>query len=891
MSGMPEHLAAALADRYLLERELGQGGMATVYLAQDLKHDRKVALKVLKPELAAVLGADRFVVEIKTTAALQHPHILPLFDSGESDGFLWYVMPFIDGETLRAKLDRETQLGIEESVRIASDVASALHYAHTHGVIHRDIKPENILLHDGRPMVADFGIALAVSAAAGGRMTETGLSLGTPHYMSPEQATAEKEITARSDVYSLGSVLYEMLTGNPPHTGASAQQIIMKIVTEEAAPVTRLRKSVPANVAAAVAKSVERLPADRFESARAFAEALANPGFTTMQTASGARVAAAGGSRPMVLGLGAALTAMTLVAGWALTRPAPPAVVTAATVSVELRTPLDVPLNEVGNPISIAPNGSFLVFVGPDPDSANLTALWRRDLDQLDAVVIAGTRGAQYPGVAFDGRSVSYLKRLESGTRSGAWELAFDGGLPKRRPVIAWQLSQDHMAVVTDSLVTIMKGSEEAIPDEVVSRLGSLALWGLASASPDLRFIAWRNPSSPVDSLWIRSVDAPTQSSLGVGRNPVFLDNDLLAFLAPDQTLQVGRLNSERTGFVASPEPLVPSIASVGSGSGIFAVGSDGTLVYAPGATGGRTRPVWVASGRVEPVPMAEWQVYGGVALSPDGSRLALGVGNLSRGGEIWVKDLRSGTTSPLVTNVISGRPVWLRDGVTVAYIAQVRAGSVDSMGEYRVEQRRVDSGAPSRTMGAPLASAILPELASSPDDRSIALRLSFRGFGRDIFHRDIAGDSLSPFATESAQERNPRFSPDGRWLLYASNRTGRDEIYVEAFPDGGRRVQISLDGGREPTWSRDGSRIFYRALDGWMTAVRLGSGNEIVPVGRERLFDASGFLANQFLTMYDVAPDGRFLMLQLDPRPERTDLVIIRNWVQQVKARVAGRN
>ncbi|MEQ1693516.1 MAG: serine/threonine-protein kinase, partial [Gemmatimonas sp.] len=230
MSTVVDRLTAALADRYRIERELGQGGMATVYLAEDLKHKRRVALKVLKPELAAVLGAERFVQEITTTAALQHPHILPLFDSGEADGFLYYVMPFIDGETLRAKLDRETQLGVDEAVHIATDVADALHYAHTRGVIHRDIKPENILLANGRPMVADFGIALAVSAAAGGRMTETGLSLGTPHYMSPEQATAEKEISARSDVYSLGSVLYEMLAGQPPHLGGSAQQIIMKII-------------------------------------------------------------------------------------------------------------------------------------------------------------------------------------------------------------------------------------------------------------------------------------------------------------------------------------------------------------------------------------------------------------------------------------------------------------------------------------------------------------------------------------------------------------------------------------------------------------------------------------------------------------------------------------
>jgi eukaryotic-like serine/threonine-protein kinase len=247
-----------------------------------------VAVKVLKPELAAVLGADRFVQEITTTAALQHPHILPLFDSGEADGFLFYVMPFIDGETLRARLDRETQLGVEEAVRIACDVADALHHAHSKGVVHRDIKPENILLANGRPMVADFGIALALSAAAGGRMTETGLSLGTPHYMSPEQATAEKEIGARSDVYSLATVLYEMLAGQPPHLGGSAQQIIMKIITESAAPVTSLRKSVPPNVAAAVAQALEKLPADRFGTAAGFAAALADRSFGAQATAAGA---------------------------------------------------------------------------------------------------------------------------------------------------------------------------------------------------------------------------------------------------------------------------------------------------------------------------------------------------------------------------------------------------------------------------------------------------------------------------------------------------------------------------------------------------------------------------------------------------------------------------
>ncbi|HEX6941948.1 MAG TPA: protein kinase [Gemmatimonadaceae bacterium] len=286
-----ERLSAALADRYRIERALGTGGMATVYLAEDLKHDRKVAIKVLKPELAAVLGAERFVVEIKTTASLQHPHILPLFDSGTADGFLFYVMPYIQGETIREKLNRETQFGVDEAVRIAREIADALDYAHRHGVIHRDIKPENLLLHDGRAMVMDFGIALAVSAAAGGRMTETGLSLGTPHYMSPEQATADKEITGRSDVYSLASVLYEMLAGVPPHEGGSAQQVIMRIIADTPRPVSELRKSVPPNVSAALVKALEKLPADRFDSAKEFSAALASPHFgeRTQQTVAGTR--------------------------------------------------------------------------------------------------------------------------------------------------------------------------------------------------------------------------------------------------------------------------------------------------------------------------------------------------------------------------------------------------------------------------------------------------------------------------------------------------------------------------------------------------------------------------------------------------------------------------
>jgi len=331
MTDLPGRLTAALSDRYRLERELGQGGMATVYLAQDLKHDRKVAVKVLRPELAAVIGAERFLTEIKTTANLQHPHILPLFDSGRTGGqadgrtddFLFYVMPFVEGESLRDRLSREKQLPVADAIRIASEVASALDYAHRHNVIHRDIKPENILLHDGSALVADFGIALAASRAGGTRMTETGMSLGTPHYMSPEQAMGERELTARSDIYALGAMTYEMLLGEPPFTGPTAQSIVAKVMTEKPAPMVARRDRIPPAVEEAVLTALEKLPADRWASAAEFAAAL---GGQTVGRTGGRTLGGPASARPPVrlsaLLLGsAALLALGFIAGrWVLAR-------------------------------------------------------------------------------------------------------------------------------------------------------------------------------------------------------------------------------------------------------------------------------------------------------------------------------------------------------------------------------------------------------------------------------------------------------------------------------------------------------------------------------------------------------------------------------------------
>ena len=327
MTDVIPRLNAALSGRYTVDRQLGEGGMATVYLAEDLKHGRKVALKVLKPELAAAVGAERFLAEIRTTASLQHPHILPLHDSGEADKLLFYVMPHVEGESLRDRLDREHQLPVDEAVRIATNVAEALDYAHARGVIHRDIKPANILMQAGKPVIADFGIALAVSVGGAGRLTETGLSLGTPHYMSPEQATADVSVGPATDIWALGCVLYEMLVGEPPYRGSTPAAVLGKIVNAEPASATAARKSVPANVDATIRKALEKVPADRFTSASEFTRALADRGFR--HGAEEAAVVAVGAAaqgpwKRLSIGFAALAAVFALTTVWAVSTLVPP---------------------------------------------------------------------------------------------------------------------------------------------------------------------------------------------------------------------------------------------------------------------------------------------------------------------------------------------------------------------------------------------------------------------------------------------------------------------------------------------------------------------------------------------------------------------------------------
>ena len=474
MSDAVERLKSALADRYTIEHELGAGGMATVYLAHDIKHDRQVAVKVLRPELAAVLGAERFLAEIKTTANLQHPHILPLHDSGEVDGTVFYVMPFVEGESLRDQLNREKQLPVGDAVRIATEVAGALDYAHRKGIIHRDIKPENILLHDGQALVADFGIALAAANTGGTRMTETGMSLGTPHYMSPEQAMGERDLDARTDVYALGCVMYEMLTGEPPFDGPTAQAIVAKVMASEPEPVATLRRTVPPAVAATVHTALEKLPADRFASAADLGAALVDPNFgarleseRTPQTArrSWALAAAA-------LGLG-------LLLGFLLRSGAgePSTAPLAAHLQVNLPPGVSLPLDSDYPLLAVSPDGSRLVFVGEEDGRRRL---YSRLLTDSESRPIGGTEGVLAPFFSPDGEWIAYL------SGSMLFKVAAAGGAPVPIHGAYGEGVARGAAWVSDTALVIVTSANAGLATGTISegRVGGIAEWdSLTTAS------------------------------------------------------------------------------------------------------------------------------------------------------------------------------------------------------------------------------------------------------------------------------------------------------------------------------------------------------------------------------------------------------------------------
>jgi serine/threonine-protein kinase len=886
-------LTAALADRYRIERELGQGGMATVYLAQDLRHDRQVALKVLKPELAAVLGAERFVVEIKTTAALQHPHILPLFDSGTAGGFLYYVMPYIRGETLRDKLSRETQLGIEEAVRITREVADALDYAHRHGVIHRDIKPENILLHDGRPMVADFGIALAVSAAAGGRMTETGLSLGTPHYMSPEQATAEKEITGRSDIYALASVLYEMLTGQPPHLGGSAQQIIMKIITETPQPVTMLRKSVPPNVAAAVAKSLEKLPADRFDSARNFADALANPAFTTMGPADTRFRPAVGNWRQRVAvpALVAAVL-LLLVAVWAIGRPAPARPVTWYGVSLAAGQGL------AGSPwsrLAVSPDGSRLVYVG---DAERGTQLFLRPRDQLQAAALPGTEGAVNPAFSPDGARVAFMNRPAGGEIKVA---SLAGGAPVAvtdslvgAPGVAWGpdgfIYYDRIGVGPLMRVPEKGGKAESIGQLDSARGEVQHAWpdALPNGKGVIMTVSHRGPGSmggTAEEIAVLDLATRTHRVLLRGIFARYARSGHLVFVTAEGALMGVPFDQDGMQLTGDAVVLAEGVGvRVGGGAVDLALSATGTLWYAAGGVGssGTFDALWVErDGSATQVADGLSGLIGDLALSPDGRRLALSTRELAS--HVFIKELDQGPLSRLTAEGANNlRPAWSPDGRSVTFVSE-RTGNRD------LYQRLADGSRPATLLLDDQRP--VEEVTFSRDGAWLVYRTGSAVEG-DLYARRLGTDSSLALVATPAWETSPALSPDGRWLAYVSNESGATEVYVRPFPntaDG--RWQISAQGGQEPVWAHSGRELFYRtrgaAADSQMV-MQVAIGNSFVPGPRKALFALTRFAQSAAHQQYAVAPDDRrFVMIRATEATRMDQLIVVENFFEALRARV----
>jgi Tol biopolymer transport system component/tRNA A-37 threonylcarbamoyl transferase component Bud32 len=883
-----ERLRASLADRYRIERELGQGGMATVYLAQDLKHNRKVAIKVLKPELAAVLGADRFVQEIQTTAQLQHPHILPLFDSGEADGFLFYVMPYIEGETLRGKLNRETQLGIDEAVKITVEVADALAYAHEHGVIHRDIKPENILLHAGRPMVADFGIALALSAAAGGRMTETGLSLGTPHYMSPEQATADKDITGRSDIYSLASVLYEMLTGEPPHMGNSAQQIIMKIVTEDAQPVTRLRKSVPTNVTAAVAQGLEKLPADRFDSAKAFADALTNPSFTTLRVAPGTAPGTPPYRRPRVLAALAAAAALGLLAGWLVGGRGGDHGSVGPTDVVRAVLPLADSVMVTGIPsmrFAISPSGTRIAFVGRKD---GVSQLWVRELGDESARPLPDTRDAVDPFFSPDGASVGFFSGTVfrgTGTQVSIKVVAFAGG--GVRTIVpdsvvyygggSW--GDDNRIYFTNAnrgleSVSAAGGAVTQVA-QVDSSLGATEL-DFPDVLPGSRHalvMLWRGSpgASHIGVVDLRSGRVTDLTPGSIGR---YVAPGFLAIGTADGQVLVARFDPAKATLTSTPVPMLKGVQQEGTNGTVqFAVSATGTLLYQPtlGETGGL---VWVSrDGKESPVDTSMHGTFLDPVISPDGVEFAV---TKTSGSErqVWVKQLATGTFTRLTVDVANAdRPAWAPDGRRVAFLAT-------SGGVRTAFIRRADGS--DSTQAVVASRPRLDEIAFAPSGRYTLLRTEGTGAGtRHLLVMENGVDTVPRVLIQSRFDHYSMVvSPDGHWLAYVSEESGSAEVYVRPFPNvDSARVPISVGGGIEPVWSRSRTELFFRGPRGEMFSAPVTIGAHFTHGTPKALFTLQDVVQDTYHRSYDVTADGKRFVMVTSGDQDAPSLNVIFNW------------
>ncbi len=874
---MLDSLSDALADRYRVVREIGEGGMATVHLAYDLKHDRQVAIKVLKPELGAVLGVERFLAEIKVTANLQHPNLLPLFDSGEAGGLLFYVMPFVEGETLRARLEREQQLPVEEALRLSVAIAQALDYAHRRGVIHRDLKPENILLPDGQPMVADFGIALAVSKAGGQRVTQTGLSLGTPQYMSPEQATGDRTVDARTDIYSLGAMTYEMLTGEPPHSGATAQAIIAKLMTEEVRPLTVLRRSVPSHVDATVRNALEKLAADRFASANDFAQALLGKGDAAMLARYSSNVGSATSlgtdrsRRWRERGAWALTAVATAALVWFVTRP------DRADEAPVIRMTIDTPVGENpmvgGYPITVSPQGDRLAYVLQGATGYRTVA---RRVSEIGQEVTLARESLRSLTFSPDGRWLAYANGNE------IRRIPSDGGQSERlgstgnRVIVGLAWTAKDMILI---------GTESALL-ELPARGGTPRV--VTDSSSQQRFL---NPMLLPNgkTVLVRTTDI----AQGGAMVAVSLETGVVTPLEVNAERALGLVDGHlihvTPTFNIAAVPFDPktlrstgdviTIATGVDGAGLSATG---TLAFMPDTR--QVRMVFAGEGSEVPV-RDEIGNYRNPRLSPDGERIAVSLVG-TEGIDIWIYDRTARTFRRLTTEGINTAPEWSPDGHRVIYKAvRDRGLSSSSVGGTTIMWVPADGSGRSELLFE--SDVLLNEAIMSPDGRWLIVRTAPGGaWPRDILAVDLSSDrTLRPLAAGPFSEQMPRLSPDGRWLAYMADESGRMEIYVRPFPDEGARVQVSTDGGAEPLWDRSGRTLYFRSPRG-ITATAVTTGAAFT-LGERRLVLPGNDPPDATHPSYDVMPDGRrFLVLRTTNGEDKA--IVVFNWAREFRGRLA---
>jgi len=793
-------------------------------------------------------------------------------------------MPYVEGETLRQRLDRDKQLPVDEAVRIATAVAGALAYAHRRGVVHRDVKPANILMQDGQPVVGDFGIALAVGAAGGARLTETGLSVGTPYYMSPEQATGDQTVGPPTDIYALGSVLYELLTGEPPYMGTTAQSVLGKIIQGVPVSATAARRSVPANVDAAIRKALERLPADRFAGAQDFAKALADQGFRHGAEAG----AAAAGSRWKVpfVAMSAFAGVMSVALIGSLLRPAPPAPV----IRYRLTFPTGGELRlNLRSEFALAPDGSWLVYTGPDSDPAE-TQLWVKARDRMEATPLAETRGGEAPSVSPDGQWIAFnvggqLRKVPVGGGSAAtiadtvW--ADLGGVWLDNGMVAYMDAYSRLRRVPAT-----GGTSEVVytPDP---GFGATPVGALPEGRGIL-FLTCDLGCTPTSELWVldgRSGEA--RQLLPDVAAAAYLDERLI-FVRRDGGVFGVPFDLKRLTLQGAPVALFDGVRV--DARAHLALAASGALAYLTGAgAAGTYEAVWVSrEGRAVPVDTA-WSFQRppnpGWALSPDGTKLAIGI-RTGGNDDIWIKELGRGPPSRLTfSDSADFRPRWTPDGRTVTFISK-RAVNND------LHARRADgTGADSLVLDL---EAPIYEADWSFDGQWSVLRTGGEGRNvRDILALRVGRDTVPrPLLTEPHDEAVPALSPDGRWLAYESGETGRREIFVQPFPDVQTgKWQVSTSGGTSPVWAHSGRELFFIDGSNALVSQAVLSGATFQRGEQRTLFAiGSSYYVGADYTYLDISPDDRrFLMVRTRGVgvEEAPRLIVVENWIEEVRAKV----